>query len=120
MDHKSNDGFKDGKKIEKIDGKGTDNNSSGKDVYGSYYDEAKKLHETKPDWYPNPDESMIVKGKELKEARLDYQALVRRGELEKGHHVQGLSFGGENVSSNIKKTGELTIRREQIDDLSFT
>ncbi len=33
MDHKSNDGFKDGKKIEKIDGKGTDNNSPGKDVY---------------------------------------------------------------------------------------
>ncbi len=99
--------------------KGTGNNSSSKDVYGPYYDEAKKLHETTPDWYPNPDESTIVKGKELKEARADYQALVRRGELEKGHHVQGLSFGGENVSSNIKNTGESTIRREQIDDLNL-
>ncbi|AJG56032.1 WXG100 family type VII secretion target [Bacillus cereus] len=99
--------------------KGTGNNSSSKDVYGPYYDEAKKLHETNPDWYPNPDESTIVKGKELKEARADYQALVRRGELEKGHHVQGLSFGGENVSSNIKNTGESTIRREQIDDLNL-
>ncbi|EEL89203.1 hypothetical protein bcere0029_9140 [Bacillus cereus AH1272] len=99
--------------------KGTGNNSSSKDVYGLYYDEAKKLHETNPDWYPNPDESTIVKGKELKEARADYQALVRRGELEKGHHVQGLSFGGENVSSNIKNTGESTIRREQIDDLNL-
>jgi hypothetical protein len=35
--------------------------------------------------------------------------LVRRGELEKGHHKQGLSFNGENVSSNIKKTVETTI-----------
>ncbi len=23
----------------------------------------KKLHETNPDWYPNPDESTLVKGK---------------------------------------------------------
>ncbi|WLV24290.1 hypothetical protein QR721_11690 [Aciduricibacillus chroicocephali] len=99
--------------------KGTVSNSSSKDVYGPYYDEAKKLHETNPDWYPNPDESTIVKDKELKEARADYQALVRRGELEKGHHVQGLSFGGENTSSNIKNTGESTIRREQIDDMDL-
>ncbi|AHN22397.1 hypothetical protein T479_14520 [Lysinibacillus varians] len=99
--------------------KGAGNNSSGRDVYGPYYDEAKKLHETKPDWYPNPDESKIVKGKELKEARVDYQTLVRRGELEKGHHKQGLSFGGENVSSNIKKTGESTIRQKEIDELDL-
>ncbi|WP_277815975.1 pre-toxin TG domain-containing protein, partial [Lysinibacillus sp. FJAT-14222] len=99
--------------------KGTGNNSSGRDVYGPYYDEAKKLHDTKPDWYPNPDESKIVKGKELKEARIDYQTLVRRGELEKGHHKQGLSFGGENVSSNIKKTGESTIRQKEIDELDL-
>lgn len=90
-----------------------------KGVYGPYYDEAKKLHENNPDWYPNPVESTIVKGKELKEARTDYQALVRRGELEKGHHKQGLAFGGENVNSNIKKTGESTIPRKQIDDLNL-
>ncbi|MED1613202.1 WXG100 family type VII secretion target [Bacillus paranthracis] len=85
--------------------KGTGNNSSSKDVYGPYYDEAKKLHETNPDWYPNPDESTIVKGKELKEARADYQALVRRGELEKGHHVQGLSFGGEVLTIHENENG---------------
>ncbi|MEK5206694.1 T7SS effector LXG polymorphic toxin [Psychrobacillus sp. FSL H8-0510] len=90
-----------------------------KTVYGPYYDEAKKLYENNPDWFPNPDESTIVKGMELKEARADYQALVRRGEIEKGHHKQGLSFGGENVNSNIKKTGESSIRREQIDDLDL-
>ena len=92
---------------------------SGKDVYGSYYDEAKKLHKNNPDWYPDPDESTIVKGKELKEARADYQSLVRRGELEKGHHKQGLAFGGENINSNIKKTGESTIHRQQFDDLNL-
>lgn len=89
------------------------------EVYGPYYDEAKKLYEKNPDWYPNPDESTVVKGDELKEVRADYQALVRRGELEKGHHRQGLAFGGENVNSNIQKTGESTIRREQIDDLNL-
>lgn len=90
-----------------------------KEVYGPYYEEAKELHENNPDWFPNPEESTIVKGEELKEARADYQTLVRRGELEKGHHVQGLAFGGENISSNIKKTGESTIRREEIDDLNL-
>lgn len=93
--------------------------NKGKDVYGPHYDEAKILHELNPDWYPNPDESSIVKGNELKEARADYHALARRGELEKGHHIQGLAFGGENVNSNIKKTGESTIRREQIDELNL-
>lgn len=45
-----------------------------KTIYGPYYDEAKKLRENNPDWYPNPDESTIVKGMEIKEARADYQA----------------------------------------------
>ncbi|QXE01502.1 LXG domain-containing protein [Terribacillus sp. DMT04] len=94
-------------------------NHSNNEVYGPYYEEAKKLHDSNPDWYPNPDESSIVKANELKEARADYQALVRRGELEKGHHRQGLAFGGENLNSNIKKTGESTIRREQIDNLNL-
>ncbi|MEK3953157.1 MULTISPECIES: hypothetical protein [unclassified Psychrobacillus] len=44
---------------------------------------------------------------------------MRKGEIEKGHHKQGLSFGGENVNSNIKKTGESSNRREQIDDLDL-
>ncbi|WP_431090338.1 contractile injection system protein, VgrG/Pvc8 family [Paenibacillus sp. 8b26] len=88
-------------------------------VYGPYYDEAKKLHESNPEWYPNPDESKIVKGKDLKQARADYEALVRRGELDKGHHIQGLAFGGENANSNIKTTGESTIRREQLKELDM-
>jgi len=53
------------------------------DVYGPYYEEAKRLHEMNPEWYPNPDGSIIVKGKELKEARAEYEALVRRGNLRK-------------------------------------
>ncbi|PAD67427.1 hypothetical protein CHH83_18865 [Bacillus sp. 7586-K] len=61
----------------------------------------------------------MVKGKELKEARADYRALIRRGELEQGHHRQGLAFGGENVNSNIQKTGESSIRRKEIADLNL-
>ncbi|EST10770.1 ribonuclease YeeF family protein [Sporolactobacillus laevolacticus] len=106
-------------KLHAVKGSGNGNNVSGEEVYGPYYDEAKKLHESNPEWYPNPDESTIVKGKELKEVRADYQALVRRGELEKGHHIQGLAFGGENVTLNIKITGESTIRSDQIDDLNL-
>ncbi|WP_052736721.1 contractile injection system protein, VgrG/Pvc8 family [Paenibacillus algorifonticola] len=89
------------------------------EVYGPYYDEAKKLYESNPDWYPNPDESRIVKGNELKEARAEYEAMVRRGQLEKGHHVQGLAFGGENVDSNIKITGESTISRTKLNELEL-
>ncbi|WP_338555023.1 contractile injection system protein, VgrG/Pvc8 family [Paenibacillus sp. KS-LC4] len=89
------------------------------EVYGPYYEEAKKLYESNPDWYPNPDESKIVKGKELKEARAEYEAMVRRGQLEKGHHVQGLAFGGENVDANIKITGESTISRTKLSELEL-
>lgn len=100
-------------------GKGKGKKTSGEDVYGPYYDEAKELHEINPEWYPNPNESTIVKGQELKEARVEYQTLVRKKKLDKGHHVQGLSFGGENINSNIKVTGESTIPREKIDDLNL-
>lgn len=47
------------------------------------------------------------------------QSIVRRGEIEKGHHVQGLAFGGENVNTNIKVTGELTISTKQLDELDL-
>lgn len=33
---------------------------------------------------------------------------------ERGHHVQGLAFGGDNVQSNIVHTGESTIRRDSL------
>jgi len=45
--------------------------------------------------------------------------MSRKGDLEKGHHIQGLSFGGKNIDSNIKKTGESTIQRKQINDLNL-
>jgi hypothetical protein len=52
--------------VKAVEGTGEGKRASGKDVYGPYYDEAKKLHESNPDWYPNPDESIVVKGEELK------------------------------------------------------
>ena len=92
---------------------------TGKDIYGPYYDEAKKLHEENPNWYPNPDESYIVKDDELKFVRDEYNSMVSTGELEKGHHRQGLAFGGENVDTNIQFTGESTIKSEKLEDLDL-
>ena len=40
--------------------------------------------------------------------------MTAKGELEKGHHVQGLAMGGENESENITHTGESTIKRSQL------
>src|SRR5699024_1189295 len=107
---------KGGKKVNSTNG---DSNISGKNVYVPYYDEAKELYEKNPEGYPNPDKSNIVKGQELKEARADYHAMTRRGELEKGHHIQGLSFGGKNIDSNIKKTGELNSKRKKMKELNL-
>lgn len=39
---------------------------------------------------------------------------MRRGELEKGHHIQGLAFGGKNEKINIKNTGESTIQQKSL------
>ncbi|MBA4538801.1 hypothetical protein H1Z61_17135 [Bacillus aquiflavi] len=91
----------------------------GKDVYGPYYDDAKKLYKQNPDWYPNPDESTIVKGEELTRVRNEYDTLVKNGVLEKGHHKKGLSFGGENVPENIKFTGESTIKSSEFNGLDM-
>ena len=82
----------------------------GKAVYGPYYEEAIRRYKEKPDWYPNPDESSIVQGDELKEMREEYEAMVKRGELPRGHHRQGLAFGGENEASNIQHTGETRVK----------
>ncbi|MBS2967915.1 ribonuclease YeeF family protein [Metabacillus sp. KIGAM252] len=94
---------------------------TGADVYGPHYEQAIGLYESKSEWFPNPDESTLVKGNELKAAREEYNSLANSGLLEKGHHVQGLAFGGENVSSNIKFTGESTIKSDKLSglDLSF-
>ena len=89
----------------------------GQEVYGPYYEEAVKRHVDNPKWYADPDASRIVAGEELKNARSQYQQMLRKGELPKGHHRQGLAFGGENVPENIQFTGESTIRRSELEGL---
>lgn len=102
-------------------GNGTEKVLKGKEIYGPYYEEAMELYRKNPEWYPNPDESFIVHGEELDQLRRQYESLVRKGSLEKGHHVQGLAFGGKNINENIKFTGESTIRRKELGkvDLDF-
>ena len=43
--------------------------------------------------------------------------MLRKDELQKGHHKQGLIFGGENVSKNIQFTGKSTIRHSELEGL---
>lgn len=123
VDHKQKIAAFEGKGGESVSPKIDSEVSSGngRSVYGPYYDEAVKRHAEKPDWYADPDESKIISGEELSDARLEYQQMVRRGELEPGHHRQGLAFGGENTPENIQFTGESTIRRSDLDgiDTSF-
>lgn len=107
----------------KIEGSTTPSESAGKgqEVYGPYYEEAVKRHVDNPIWYADPDASRIVAGEELKQARSQYQQMLRKGELPKGHHRQGLAFGGENIPENIQFTGESTIRHSELEglDISF-
>ena len=93
----------------------------GQEVYGPYYEEAVKRHVDNPIWYADPDASRIVAGEELKQARSQYQQKLSKGELPKGHHRQGLAFGGENIPENIQFTGESTIRHSELEglDISF-
>ncbi|WP_255452462.1 hypothetical protein [Sporosarcina sp. ANT_H38] len=60
-----------------------------------------------------PAESTIVQGDDLVKARAEYNALNRKDELEKGHHIQCLWSDGVNINFNIKFTGESTIKREK-------
>ena len=46
--------------------------------------------------------------------RRQYDAMVASGQLDRGHHVQGLAFGGDNTGDNIMHTGESTIQRKQL------
>ncbi|CAH1225281.1 contractile injection system protein, VgrG/Pvc8 family [Paenibacillus sp. JJ-223] len=93
----------------------------GKDVYGPHYEEAKSLHEQYPDFFGDPDNHTIVQGKELANMRKEYDDYVSQGRLERGHHRDGLAFGGKNVPENIVFTGETTIQRSKLDgvDLDF-
>ncbi|WP_224770977.1 hypothetical protein [Pseudomonas sp. FEN] len=97
--------------------------TAGQQVYGPYYEQAKQLHLQNPSFFPDPDApgTAIVSGGDLQAARAEYQAAAQSGDLPKGHHIQGLSFGGENTVSNITFTGESTIRASKLDglDLSF-
>ena len=83
----------------------------------SFYEETVKRHVDNSKWYANPDESRVVAGEELKQARSQYQRMLRKDELQKGHHKQGLIFGGENVSKNIQFTGKSTIRHSELEGL---
>ena len=87
---------------------------SGREVLGPHYDEARELHQSNPDFFPDPDKYTIVQGAELKAMRREYKDMVRKGILEPGHHVQGLALGGGNVQSNITHTGESTIQRSSL------
>ncbi|MBU3177790.1 hypothetical protein KPL47_15775 [Clostridium estertheticum] len=71
----------------------------GKDVYGPHYEEAQQLFREEPAFFSNPDESIIVKGKDK----------------------QGLAFGGKNTNNNITYTGESTIKSTKLKgvDLDF-
>ncbi len=40
-------------------------NLYGEAILGAYYEEAVELYKNNPDWYPNPDECVIVQEKEL-------------------------------------------------------
>ncbi len=85
-----------------------------KEVYGPFYERAVELHKQSPDYYPDPDKSRIVQGRELKNKRKEYDSKTVKGELEKGHHVQELAMGGENERENIIHTGESTISRSKL------
>ncbi|WP_252250548.1 RHS repeat-associated core domain-containing protein [Clostridium sp. ZBS13] len=91
----------------------------GKDVYGPHYEEAKQLFKEDSEFFSNPDKSIIVQGEDLKKARDDYNTLVSQGNLNKGHHKQGLAFGGENINDNITYTGESTIKSGKLEDLDL-
>ena len=86
----------------------------GREIFGPYYEEAVRLHQQNPDFFPDPDKCTIVQGEELQRMRDQYDSMAASGLLERGHHIQGLAFGGDNVQENIVHTGESTIRRSEL------
>ena len=86
----------------------------GRAVYGPYYEEALRLYVENPDFFPDPDQCSIVQGEEYSKMRIQYERMVASGQLERGHHIQGIAFGGENTKDNIVFTGESTIKREYL------
>ncbi|HFI0817442.1 TPA: hypothetical protein ACGOXO_001838, partial [Streptococcus suis] len=94
--------------------------SQDQQVYGPYYDEAKRRFESNPDWYADPDTAKFVSSEDVALKRKEYNDLVSRKELPRGHHRQALAFGGENVPENIQFTGESTIKREKFGDMDMS
>ena len=93
----------------------------GQEVYGPHYAEALELSQIDPDFFPHPDApgTRIVQGSSLAESRAQYERLSRQGVLPRGHHRQGLAFGGENQADNIQFTGETTMRRAELGGLDL-
>jgi hypothetical protein len=87
---------------------------------GQHYDQAKALHTSDPDFFPNPDITAFraTSGSQLDAARA---AFVDSGL--RGHHVHPLSHGGPAIPGpgGLTFTGESTIRASQLSglDLSF-
>ncbi|MDU4659238.1 MAG: hypothetical protein E6Y39_03750, partial [Clostridium butyricum] len=104
------DEFKNVKNIAKL----SNTEIKGEKVFGPYYDEAKRLFNEDPDYFPDPDVCIMTQGKDLDKMRKDYNKLSNSNKLSKGHHRQGLAFGGKNIESNIVKTGESTINRSKL------
>ena len=86
----------------------------GKEIFGPYYEEAVRLFQQNPDFFPDPDKCTIVQGAELERMREQYDSMAVAGDLERGHHRQGLAFGGDNIKENIVHTGESTVRRGEL------
>lgn len=97
--------------------------SAGEQVYGPFHAQAKALHALDPEFFPDPEApgTAVVGGAELSSARRECQLASQQGLLPKGHHRQGLAFGGTNHESNIAFTGESTIQASALSgvDMSF-
>lgn len=96
----------------------------GREVYGPYYDEARALAKEKPDFFPDPDApgTRVMTSAEVFDARRQYNQAVSQGLTTRGHHRQGLAFGGDPIAAeNIVFTGETTISRKLLKgvDLDF-
>ncbi|KAG2874652.1 hypothetical protein PC115_g24097 [Phytophthora cactorum] len=60
------------------------NTPNGKEIYGPYYEEAKRLFKENPEFFGDPDNHTVVEGKGLEKMRKEYDNLVRQVHYKKG------------------------------------